>query len=254
MCESSPAECDFVDKENTDPVSENLSVADCNSSVTNAAELEQLNNPPVIPEHFDHVEAANKLSQDASNCATQEFSSCQYSTSGTTTCNGSILKRRRDNINDNLNPYSLDSITGCSVNKKSKLNYEPSPSSSPCLYFSSFTSELSDYSSSEDSDSESECDLVSSMQTDSPQISNLVNIFNTGFSGLCDEDENSENSSNSADLDNELDISSPPQYTLLTKVRPESPNSATLSRKLSDTCANEAGRLDSLPSGIILSA
>jgi len=207
----------------------------------------------------DHLQAANKLSQEASmglNCvsSSDNYSSCQLQSpsppvmSGSPTCTG-ILKRRRDNCN------SQTSDGGSSVCKKPRTIFEPSASSvtksSP--FFATFTSEASDYSS-EESESDSDSCVVP-MNTDTTQISNLVNIFNSGFSGLC---AGELAASQESDYDCDFESTAPPQYTTLTQLRPESAMSnKTFSRSMSEPslmCSTEVGRLDSLPSAIVLSA
>lgn len=219
--------------------------------------------PPVVP---DHMEAANKLSQEASMCA---LSSCavqanlcqqnQNTTSGSPTCHG-VLKRRRDNSNHcNINQSSE---FGCPLSKKARVIHESSLSSSSCLEFVSFAAEMRDFSSDEsDSESDLDSEVISSipmLTPDSPQISNLVTIFNSGLSNLCTEEE-LKNCQNSSDQDYhhepEFEISSPPQYTTLTQLKPESSQNSNSNFSHTELlCSTEVGRMDSLQSAIVLSA
>lgn len=260
------AACASVDKENSPPpVSETPHPV---SETSDASQSQRNGN--------DHVAAATKLSLEvqqfglgAAQDNTSFSSSCQKqqqsSTSGAPTCNG-ILKRRRDNFN------TLTSDSECPASKKARVSVVSNDSSSSSSLSSShsrslsstssilvsFASDMSDYSSDE-SDSESEAEL-STMHTDSSsqQISNLVTIFNSGFSGLCaSSSTDPSGQDNSYQSDYEISSSSSPQYTTLTKLRPETPTPGSYSRKMSEPslmCSSEVGRLDSLPSAIVLSA
>lgn len=229
-----------VDKENNPPLS-----AEIPQTVTEMCDT----STPVS----DHIAAANKLSHDSQIV---QDSSCQKqtSTSGSTTCQG-ILKRRRVN----LNTISSSDSSDVPVSKRARVSHDSSssvPSSRPSTpTFVSFISENSDYSSDE-SDSECEPELSKINTQDSSQITNLVSIFNSGFSGLCAQSVDSSSGLNDSGYQSDHDISSSPQYTTLTKLRPESPT-PSYQRKMSETslmCCSEVGRLDSLNSAIVLSA
>jgi len=234
-----------VDKENSVPVPEVASTTTNSQCPLNES----------VSSEFSHLEAANRLSQDASlGLNSGNYSSCQLentSVSGSTTCSG-ILKRRRDNNN-----VQSDECTP--VSKKSKTIHESSIAKSSA-FFASFTSEASDYSS-EGSDTDSDCDTCECsvpvpMNTDTHQISNLVNIFNSGFSGLC---AGELTSSADSEYDCDFESTAPPQYTTLTQLRSDSPSQskASFTRSISEPsllCSTEVGRLDSLQSTIVLSA
>jgi len=85
------------------------------------------------------------------------------------TCVRCVVKRRRSHDEN-------QTMDECCEGKKARLDN-----------YNSFT--INNNSSEEISDSSSDNDVFydnhESMQTDSPQISNLVSIFNTGFGGLC---------------------------------------------------------------------
>ncbi|CAL1526523.1 unnamed protein product [Lymnaea stagnalis] len=195
----------------------------------------------------DHLAASTQLSHDAQLAASQDNGCQGLTTRAFTTCN--VLKRHRENPS----ACSQDQEAECPVSKKARVSNDSSPSHSD-----SYLSDLD--VSSDDSDSESEIEMMHTY--DSPQITNLVNIFNSGFSGLCALSYDSNN--NSKDQDNsgypsDLDISgSTTQFTPLSaaKIRPESPSPA-YSRKMSEAslmCSSQVGRMDSLPSAIVLSA
>lgn len=143
------------DKENYPPSVENSAAVPVNmtASVTRS----------YLPEN-DHLSAATQLSHEAQLASSEQSSGKQQGlTCGTTTCH--ILKRRRDNPNT--------SSQDCPVSKKARVNSDSSLS----------PQSLADYSS--DSSDESDSDTQSVQSSEFHQISNLVNIFSTGFSGLC---------------------------------------------------------------------
>uniref|UniRef100_A0A0B7BKT3 Uncharacterized protein n=1 Tax=Arion vulgaris TaxID=1028688 RepID=A0A0B7BKT3_9EUPU len=122
-----------------------------------------------------HLSAATQLSQEAQLAA----SSCEHNslkqqtlTSGGTTCN--VLKRRRDN------PSASVPDSDHPLNKIARVhNSDRSQNVTPVLSSSSYT----DYSS--DCSAESHSVSESSHKSDTNQITNLVSIFHSGFSGLC---------------------------------------------------------------------
>lgn len=143
------------DKENSPPVVESHSVFTENVSVVTT----QLPSP-----QESHLVAATQLSQEAQMAASEQSAHKQSASSGSATC--SVLKRQRDKHQ----PTSLHDE--CSLNKMAKLSYD------------NHSTQNSDYSSdscSHESHSQSEVPHPSEHH----QISNLVSIFNSGFSGLC---------------------------------------------------------------------
>ncbi|CAG5120884.1 unnamed protein product [Candidula unifasciata] len=164
-------------------------------------------------EQVYHLSAANQLSQES-----------QPSSNSKSTCK--VLKRRRTN---------KPSSSGCPSGKKARVSSDLSSQVVP-----------SDYS-----DFSEESDIEADMQ-ESSQISNLVSIFNSGFSGLCAI--TSETGLNTSNYQSDSDISS--SQLSLNKLRPEKPVSA-FSRMVADSsmsCSSQVNRLDSLPSAIVLSA
>lgn len=254
-----------VDKENSPPC---LNENNCQMVSHVSPQLSSLPQVPHPVTGADHLAAATKLAEDAqaqvcvlpvgfnslnSSCAMER----KISTSGSPTCTGGVLKRRR------ANAVSSSCEADFPTSKRARISVS---------IHTSFVSEMSDlsdldYSSSDDSDSEYdfELNMVSHSSSDSStQISNLVNIFNTGFSGLCASDSECNNINVSSNLndsgyqsDFEITSPSPKSYTTLTMHRPESPNPSNFTRKVSESallCSTEVGRLDSLPSAIVLSA
>lgn len=195
-----------------------------------------------------HLAASTQLSHEAQLAASQDNNGCPgLTTRAVTTCN--VLKRRRDNPS----ACSQGQEGECPVSKKPRVSHDSSSHATD-----SYLSDLD--ISSDDSDSESELEMMHTY--DSPQITNLVNIFNSGFSGLCALSYDSNNNSKDQDhsgYPGDLDISGS-QFTPLSaaKIRPESPSPA-YSRKMSEAssslmCSSQVGRMDSLPSAIVLSA
>lgn len=164
---------------------------------------------------------------DTSNshlAASNQLSQEAMSTLNTTNkCN--ILKRRRCSRSSCSQEYE------CPVNKKPRVTIDSS---------------ITHTDSSDESNSE---------MPESPQITNLVSIFNSGFSGLCaisNDAETNQPSSHQSDPDTSNDQ---PQFTPLNILRPDSPS--VFSRIVPETsllCSTQVSRLESLPSAIVLSA
>lgn len=164
----------------------------------------------------NHLSASNQLSQESQSPSAKSKTTCK------------VLKRRRTNRATN---------SDCPVNKKPRVSND----------ISSLVP-LSDYSDCSD-----ESDIEPEVQ-ESPQISNLVSIFNSGFSGLCAI--TSESGLNTSNYQSELDISNSQSQLSINKLRPETPTSA-YSRMVADSsllCSSQVNRLDTLPSAIVLSA
>ncbi|KAI8738681.1 immediate early response gene 5-like protein [Biomphalaria glabrata] len=234
--------CDEVhDKENAPP--------SCASRLSHVStDSSALDNSPSQTEakpSLDHLSAATQLSYEA-RIAADDNSSYNNTTSASSTCN--VLKRRRDNPS----ACYQDQEGECPVSKKARVSYDS------CTHSALRDSYLSDFDiSSDESDSEPELEMMHST-SDSPQITNLVSIFHSGFSGLCPiaPTHDSDSELESSGYQSDLDVSGSSQFTPLSKMRPESPSPA-YSRKMSEPslmCSSQMGRLGSLPSAIILSA
>ncbi|XP_059173919.1 immediate early response gene 5-like protein [Physella acuta] len=210
------------DKENAPPA---RYVISDKQEISNS-ESKQSNRPD------DHLTASNLLSLEV------QSASLENQVNTPTACN--ILKRRRDN------PSTGTQDKECPANKKARVSYDSQFSKD---------SYLSDFDlSSDESDSEPELDVMHT--SDSPQITNLVTIFNSGFSGLCAV-VNGDSDSDSSGYQSDLDISGSSQFTPIPKLRPESPSPSYSRKHQSDSsllCSSQVGRLDTLPNAIVLSA
>ncbi|BFZ05641.1 hypothetical protein BsWGS_08680 [Bradybaena similaris] len=163
----------------------------------------------------NHLSASNQLSQESQSSSAKSKTTCK------------VLKRRRTNRATN---------SDCPVNKKARVS-----------------NDISLLPHSDYSDCSDESDIEPEVQ-ESPQISNLVSIFNSGFSGLCAI--TSESGLNTSNYQSELDIPNSQSQLSINKLRPETPTSA-FSRMVADSsllCSSQVNRLDTLPSAIVLSA
>ncbi|GFO32358.1 immediate early response gene 5-like protein [Plakobranchus ocellatus] len=172
----------------------------------------------VPPSPTDHLAAATQLAEDAAGLSSQSADQRQKSqTSGQPTCN--ILKRQRENCGtaqDQECPLANKRARLVAVRRESCTN-------------------TSDPSTVSDQHTPS---------SDSNQISNLVTIFNSGFTGLCAVSQ----SSPSKEQLNCDSVSS--QFTGLSPTQPDSLSVSSYSRKISESslsCSSSLGRLDSLP-------
>ncbi|GFS23473.1 immediate early response gene 5-like protein [Elysia marginata] len=175
----------------------------------------------VLPTPVDHLVAATQLSEDSAS----DLSSRKSQTSAAPTCN--VLKRQRENWVTTSHEHECPPATKkarlvASASRRDSRNghVNNAPEPDTCSYQPS--------SCSSDSNN---------------QISNLVNIFNSGFTGLCDLSSLSPQTSSeelSSSCDNVSD-----QYT----------QSDSLSISSSLSCSSSLGRMDSIPSaiGLVLS-
>lgn len=201
-----------------EPIETQETEAEAACDKENSPPISQDSHVPVTQSEDEvaHLTAANQLSQEAMSTLT----------SANTTCN--VLKRRRCGRSSYSQDYE------CPVSKKARVSTD---ASAPLTLHTDYTDE-----------SESE-------MPESPQITNLVSIFNSGFSGLCAVSGDPEHNQSSGDQ-SDLDISSDQsQFVHLNKLRPESPS--VFSRIVPETsllCSTQVSRLESLPSAIVLSA
>jgi hypothetical protein len=159
-----------------------------------------------------HIYASNQLSKEA-----QEFSS----NNKTTNC----MKRRRHQNTATTQELDSPAIKKPRISGDYQLPYSYDESSS--------------YDVSE-----------TDMPNDSPQISNLVNIFNSGFSGLCAVESDSSHNTSSYESDN-----SSSQFT--SKFRADSSTSQVFSKIMPEPsllCSTQVSRMEMLSSAILLSA
>ncbi|RUS80417.1 hypothetical protein EGW08_011829 [Elysia chlorotica] len=220
---------DSCDKENFPPTCVSV---ECESSVEEDLEedveddtsAQVVPQSAVLPTHVDHLVAATQLAEDAAGLS----SSWKQQTSAAPTCN--VLKRQRENWGSSCQEQECPPAT-----KKARLVATPSAS-------------RRDSCSSRSSNSASDADQHS-ISTDSSQISNLVSIFNSGFSGLCAVSSLTSSSSSSS-LSNE-DLSS----SSCENVSAQYNQSDSMSMSPSLSCSSSMGRMDSLPSalGLVLS-
>ncbi|KAH9488227.1 hypothetical protein Btru_064288 [Bulinus truncatus] len=244
------------DKENAPPACDDR-LSHNNNNNTNASDLSlsssRMDESENSRQSADHLSAAAQLSHEARNAASDVNGFVSSSnnnnnvTSASPTCN--VLKRRRDNPS----ACCQDQESDCPANKKPRVSYE---ALTPYYQRDNY---LSDFDISSD-ESDSEPELGSIHSSDSPQITNLVSIFHSGFSGLCPPMSHAADSaaydSESSGYQSDLDISGSTQFTPLSKLRPETPT-PSYSRKMSEaslTCSTQVGRLESLQSAIVLSA
>lgn len=189
----------------------------------------------MLPTTVDHLAAATQLSEDS---ALSGLSSRKSQTSAAPTCN--VLKRQRENwVNTTSQEQECPPATkkarlvaSASRRDSSRSNYTP-PESDACSY--PHTQYASAAPCSPDCNN---------------QISNLVSIFNSGFTGLCavsslsPQASNEDLSSSSLDLVSSCDTVSG-QYA----------QSDNLSISSSLSCSSSLGRMDTIPSalGLVLS-
>lgn len=138
----------LVDKENMSPVSENSDNKTENTPCDKSVDLEKKSCTKELPISTPIVSGKVPLSEHRSRNYVSQSASCR--------CAGG--KRRRSFVTE----YE-------SVTEPKRPRFEED-------------SENSDSESEYESDS---CDSVERMQTESTQVTNLVDIFNTGFNGLC---------------------------------------------------------------------
>ncbi|KAK3768449.1 hypothetical protein RRG08_053441 [Elysia crispata] len=180
----------------------------------------------VLPTPVDHLIAATHLAEDAAG-----LSSKKHQVSAAPTCN--VLKRQRENWGTSSHEQECPPAT-----KKARVVATPSV----CRRDSCSARGLN-------SAPAAEVDQHSSCSSESNQISNLVSIFNSGFSGLCAVSSLNTSSSSSSNEELSSSLSScdmSAQYS-----QPDS--SLSISSSLS--CSSSMGRMDALPSalGLVLS-
>ena len=183
----------------------------------------------VLPTPVDHLAAATQLAEDSAG-----LSSRRNQTSALPTCN--VLKRQRENWGTVTQEQECPPAS-----KKARL-----VSTSSLCRRDSCAQRQTTIDMNSNNTSESADHLPSCSSPDSTQISNLVSIFNSGFSGLCAVSPLS-SPSNTEELSSSL--------SQCESVAAQYAQSDSCSMSSSLSCSSSLGRMDSLPSaiGLVLS-